>query len=122
MKTKSRKAKGRRLQDWVRNSLITILGLDPQDVKPAIMGERGVDVKLASTAISSFPYSIECKNAERLNIWAAFEQAIANSLCNTQPILFISKNHKTPLVVVDAEYFINMVKKNNENRKDSKCP
>ena len=44
--TRSRKAKGRRLQNWVRDSLRGLfLTLTDDDVKVAIMGEKGVDVK-----------------------------------------------------------------------------
>ena len=40
--TRSRKAKGRRLQNWVRDSLRGLfLALTDDDVKVAIMGERG---------------------------------------------------------------------------------
>ena len=46
--TRSRKAKGRRLQNWVRDSLRGLfLALTDDDVKVAIMGERGADVKLS---------------------------------------------------------------------------
>lgn len=120
MRTKSAKAKARRLQDWVVQKLITILDLTPeQTVKPAIMGEKGVDVQLATSVSSIFPYSIECKNVERLNIWDAWEQTTANclksSLSNTHPLLIISKNRKTPLAIVDAEHFIRLHKNGRNN-------
>ena len=69
------------------------------------MGAGGEDLIMARDARKKFPFSIECKNVERLNVWDAYEQAIANS-GNNEPILFMKKNRKKPLVVVDAEWFI----------------
>jgi hypothetical protein len=44
---------------------------------------------------------------EKLNIWEAYKQAVANK-GNYEPIVVIKKNGESPLVVVDAEYFINL--------------
>jgi hypothetical protein len=52
-----------------------------------------------------FPFSIECKNQEALNVWKSYEQAEANS-GDYEPVVFIKRNNQKPLVVVDAEYFI----------------
>jgi hypothetical protein len=72
------------------------------------MGAGGEDVVMARAAREKFPFSVECKNVEKLNVWDAYEQARAN--CNGyEPIVVMKKNHKKPLVVIDAEYFIKMV-------------
>lgn len=72
------------------------------------MGAGGEDLIMARDARRKFPFSIECKNVEKLNVWNAYEQAQANS-GNNEPILFMKKNRKKPLVVVDAEWFIKNV-------------
>ncbi len=72
------------------------------------MGAGGEDLIMARDARRKFPFSIECKNVEKLNVWNAYEQATANSGDN-EPILFMKKNRKKPLVVVDAEWFIKNV-------------
>jgi hypothetical protein len=60
---------------------------------------------MARAARQKFPFSVECKNTERLNVWDAYDQACAN--CGDyEPILFIKKNGRKPLVVLDAESFI----------------
>ena len=69
------------------------------------MGASGEDLIMARDARQKFPFSIECKNQEKLNVYEAYAQACANS-GDHEPILFMKKNHKKPLVVVDAEYFI----------------
>ena len=65
MKIRSRKAKGRRLQNWVRDTLLSIFkNLTEDDVYCAIMGEKGVDIKLSRKAQTLIPYAIECKNKQ----------------------------------------------------------
>ena len=105
MKTQSAKAKGRNLQKWVREMLIEILDVHPEDVESRSMGAGGEDLIMARAAREKFPYSIECKNQEKINIWEAYSQASSNS-GNHEPIVFIKKNGKKPLVVLDAEYFL----------------
>ena len=116
IKTSSAKAKGRNLQKWVREKLIEELNIHPEDIESRSMGAGGEDLIMARAAREKFPHSIECKNVEKLNVWEAYEQAKANS-GNYEPVVVMKKNHKKPLVVVDAEYFINLFKeKTNENQ------
>ena len=110
MKTSSAKAKGRNLQKKVRELLIEYLKIDPEDIESRSMGAGGEDLIMARAARQKFPYSIECKNVEKLNIWEAYSQATANS-GNYEPICVIKKNNVKPLVVLDAEYFIDLCSK-----------
>jgi hypothetical protein len=112
MRPQSAKAKGRRLQQWVRDQLIEQLEVHPEDIESRSMGAGGEDLIMARDARSKFPFSIECKNQEKLNIWDAYDQACANS-GDYEPVVFIKKNGKKPLVVLDAEYFIRS-KKNDD--------
>ena len=107
MKPQSAKAKGRVLQKWVRDKLIEMLDVHPEDIESRSMGAGGEDLIMARAARAKFPHSIECKNVEKLNIWEAYEQASAN--CGDyEPVVFMKKNGKKPLVVVDAEYYIQL--------------
>ena len=107
MKTQSAKAKGRRFQQWVRNLLIEELSVYPEDIESRSMGAGGEDLIMARAAREKFPYSIECKNQESLNVWKSYEQAESNS-GDHEPILFIKRNNQKPLVVIDAEYFVKL--------------
>jgi hypothetical protein len=107
MRPQSAKAKGRRLQQWVRDQLIEQLEVHPEDIESRSMGAGGEDLIMARAAREKFPHSIECKNVEKLNVWDAYEQAAAN--CGDyEPLVVMKKNGKKPLVVLDAEYFIRM--------------
>ena len=107
MKTQSAKAKGRRFQQWVRDQLIEHLNVHPEDVESRSMGAGGEDLIMARAAREKFPYSIECKNQETLNVWKAYEQAESNS-GDYEPVVFIKRNNQKPLAVVDADYFVRL--------------
>ena len=114
MKTSSAKAKGRRLQQHFMKLLIEKLNIDPEDIESRSMGAGGEDLIMSKAARNKFPYSVECKNQERLNIWTAWEQANNNSGVY-DPIIVIKKNGVRPLVVLDAENFLDYVKEFNDD-------
>jgi len=108
VKPSSAKAKGRALQDWTRKLLMEEFDIHEDDIKTAVMGESGEDIKMARAAREKVPYSIECKNVEKLNVWSAYDQASEN--CGDyEPLLIMKKNRKKPLVVLDAEAFFNLL-------------
>ena len=102
MKTSSAKAKGRNLQKWVVSQLVEHLGANPEDIESRPMGSSGEDVIMGVQTRELFPYSIECKNQEKVNVWSAYEQAESNCK-GYEPVVVIKKNRKKPLVVIDAE-------------------
>ena len=110
MKTQSAKAKGRRLQQWFRDLLVSKLGIHKEDIESRSMGAGGEDLIMARSARQKFPYSIECKNQEKINIWESYKQAEDNSK-DYEPVVVIKRNNSKPLVLVDAEYFVSMFKK-----------
>ena len=85
--------------------LIEKLSVHPEDIESRSMGAGGEDLIMARAAREKFPYSIECKNQEALNVWKSYEQAESNA-GDYEPILFIKRNKQKPLVVVDADYFV----------------
>ena len=109
MRPQSAKAKGRRLQQQFRDLLIEELGIHPEDIESRSMGAGGEDLIMARAAREKFPYSIECKNQEKLNLWESYKQATENSK-DYEPIVVIKKNNHKKLVIVDAEYFVKLHK------------
>jgi len=109
MKPQSAKAKGRRLQQQFRDLLIEELNIHPEDIESRSMGAGGEDLIMARAAREKFPYSIECKNVEKLNVWEAYKQADENSK-NYEPVVVMKKNNHKTLVVLDAEYFVKIHK------------
>ena len=110
MKTQSAKAKGRRLQQWFRDLLIEKLDIHPEDIESRSMGAGSEDLIMARAARQRFPYSIECKNQESINVWKSYEQAQENSK-DYEPVVVLKRNNTKPLVLVDAEYFVKLHEK-----------
>ena len=107
---RSRKAKGRRLQNWVRDALLCAFPnlKKDEDVCCAIMGESGVDVKLSRFAQGLFPFSIECKNKETWKgLYDAYDQAISNA--NLEPVVVLKMNKRDPLIVLDFKKFVAII-------------
>ena len=107
MKTQSKKSKGRRLQKWVREQLIEKLDIHEEDIESRSMGAGGEDLIMARSARERFPYSIECKNQEKINLWEAYKQACDNS-GKYEPIVVLKRNNHKPLVIIDAESFVKL--------------
>lgn len=111
MKTSSAKAKGRALQQKVRDSILKLfpdLELD-SDVRSAIMGETGEDIKLSSKARKVFPYSVECKSLKTVGVYKFYDQAISNTPKGVEPLVVVKQNFRKPLAVVDFEHFMELV-------------
>ena len=110
MKTRSAKSKGRRLQNQIKELLLeSFKELEPDDVRSAIMGETGEDIKLSPAARRQIPYSFECKKQEKINIWESLNQAEENS-GDYPPVLIFKRNRSKTYAVLELEDFIDLIK------------
>lgn len=111
MKPRSAKNKGRRLQKEVQQKLLERFKgtLEEDDIKVAIMGESGEDLKLSPAARKLIPYAIECKNQEKLNIWQALKQAKENSKEKHTPALIFRRNHEDTFIAIPFDKFLDLI-------------
>ena len=107
----SRKAKARNLQNKVVETLLQKYPhLTNNDIKPSIMGESGIDIKLSESARKTFPFGVECKNQESLNIWSALAQCEENAeLEHLIPALIFKRNRSHTYVVLKIEDFEKLI-------------
>ncbi len=111
MKTHSAKAKGRRLQQLTRDLVLESFPfLEEDDVKSTSMGANGEDVQLSPAARKVFPFSIECKSRASLPLYAWYQQAKFNAPTGMEPLLVVKQDRSNPLVVLDLEKFMELVK------------
>ena len=104
MKTASAKNKGRLLQQWVRDQILSRFpSLTIDDVRSTSMGAGGEDIQLSKAARDLFPYTVECESNARIAVYKFYEQAQAHG--KGEPVVVIKQNRSKPLVIVDAEYF-----------------
>ena len=130
----SRKNKGRILQKWVVEKILSLSSeLTPDDVRSTPMGVTGSDVQLSNIGKKIFPYMVECKNRDKIAVYKFIEQHTKSKskqdlddhtglenkpvsvVDELEPLVIIKQNRSKPLVVIDAEYYFNLLRKLNYN-------
>lgn len=111
----SAKEKGRNLQKKVCRDISETIDIpyDQSDDQCLIhsreMGQAGVDIILRGEAQTCFPFSIECKSAESLNLPAAKIQAETNRAVGTDWMIVYKKKEWTgPVMIMDWNKFVVM--------------
>lgn len=75
------------------------------------MGQGGMDVQLSPAAQKIYPVAIECKNIAKFAGYKYYDQATTNK-GKLEPIAIVKANRRDPLVLVDLEFFIDLLKGN----------
>jgi hypothetical protein len=110
----SRKAKGRRFQQEIRDDLIKRLSLNPGDILSTPMGQAGSDLYLSPEARKWFPFAVECKNQEKVALWPWWDQCTTNAAKeDLAPLLLIKRSRTEPLAVLWWDDFLAMVAAHN---------
>jgi hypothetical protein len=123
MQARSAKRKGRRLQQSVRQAILKRFpDLADDDVKVAYRSEPGTDIQLSPLARSAFPYSVECKNVERLNIWTALSQAEHNAREGTAALVVFGRNRAEPYVALRLTEFMKLLARRPAQGRDADAP
>lgn len=113
----SRKQKARRLQNFVAGVFLFLgkyISNGPfpsdQDIYPRQMGGAGVDIVFSPFAQQSFPFDIECKNVEKLNIVEAYNEHVQKHK-ESKNIKFLvhSKNKSDVLVTIAFDDFLKLL-------------
>jgi len=106
MKPQSAKAKGRKLQQVVRDMILKYSpSLEIDDVKSTSMGAGGEDVQLSPAARRQYPVSIECKSRASFAFYKDYDQAVMNCPKDCEPMVVAKANHRNPVVIIDADWF-----------------
>lgn len=83
--------------------------MEEEDVRSTSMGASGEDLLLSPAAYRSFPFYVECKNVEKLNIWSALEQAEQGAKKSKgEPIVVFRRNRSKAYVALDFDYFASL--------------
>lgn len=88
IKTHSAKAKGRDLQNYIRDAIYDAFPeLEEGDVESRPMGSGGVDVMMSPKARKLLPVSFESKNTKERPGKGDFEQTQKNAYRDTLPVV-----------------------------------
>lgn len=107
----SRKAKGRKLQQFVRDIFRDIFKniLEDGDLESRQMGGSGTDIVMSPAAKKLIPFDFEIKNQEKLNITEAIKQAESNTVDGRIPIVVFSRNRDKVYAVLEFEKLVKLM-------------
>lgn len=107
----SRKAKGRKLQQLVRDILRNVFryDLEDDDIESRQMGGAGTDIVLSPLARKSIALDFEIKNQEKFNLNEAMKQAISNTKNGRIPAVVFSKNQDDVYISLKFIDFIKLI-------------
>ena len=112
MKTSSAKAKGRRLQQRIRDDLRKIgkeYWLVDADSESRGMGQSGVDIILSPAAAKIFPFDVEAKCQESLNTWSEFWKHFRKYENSKRLKMLVQcKNRSEPVVMIRWKDFLKL--------------
>jgi len=113
IKVSSAKGKGRNLQYWICEQISKFTGIpykqsdDQCLIHSREMGQHGQDIILRGDALKLFPYSVESKSSEQLDLVGTIEQAKANTYAGTNwLIVHKRKALAEPIVIMEWETFM----------------
>ena len=95
----------------MRDKLITLFGLSDEDIRSTSMGAGGEDILFSPVAARRMGISVECKSRDRIAVYGYYEQAQENCPPSREAVVVIKQNRAKPLVVVDAEYYFNLLER-----------
>jgi hypothetical protein len=110
MRTSSAKAKGRRACQELQTLILRWFpDLSARDVRVTPSGSTGEDIQLSEAGAKAFPYAVEVKNQERLNIWQSLLQTTTHATkLKLQPLLAFRRNRSELWVAIRAEHFFEL--------------
>lgn len=113
MRPASAKAKGRRGVQDVRDALLAAAPeLNQDDIRVVPSGVPGEDLWLSPAAQARFPFTIEVKNQERLQVWEALAQAEQHANKNGRtPVLCFRRNRSRVYVALPLDQFLTLTRK-----------
>jgi hypothetical protein len=110
----SRKAKARKLQKYVASWISKITGIPhgkDELIESREMGQAGTDVKLIGHAQKMFPFAVECKRQEKLNLHEAIKQAKVYEKEGIDWLVFHKRNDEDAYVTLKADKFFEIYRR-----------
>ena len=110
MKTRSRKIKGKRLTNYVRDKILKAFPhLKKKDVMVPTDGQNGPDIILSRITKKLCPYNWELKNQQKMaTVYKWHKQASKNT--RLTPVVVCKMNTRDPLVILDLDHFMSLIR------------
>jgi hypothetical protein len=107
----SSKAKGRSAVVAVRDRIAAVLGVNPETMHVKATSQLGCDLFIAPETLARFPFAVEVKNVESLNIWAALAQAHQQAPEGQVPVVFFKRAGTSLYAALTADSFLALVQR-----------
>lgn len=116
---RSAKNKGVKGQNEVRDLLVEHFPWlrVGKDIRTAIMGENGADIKWSEGAFEKIPLSIEVKRRKTMKGLYDFYDQAKHPI--GKPAVFVRADYQPWLVITDADFFMELLKAYCNDYKDS---
>lgn len=72
------------------------------------MGQAGSDVKLIGPAQKMFPFAVECKRTEKLDLFGAIRQAKENTKPGVDWVVVHRRSNEEALITLSADVFFEL--------------
>lgn len=84
--------------------------LGENEIRIGAPGVKSHDIWMTDKACEYYPFTIECKWQESLNIWACLDQAEAqNKRADRSAVLFFKRSRSDVYVAMKANEFLNLI-------------
>ena len=111
MKQRSRKIKGRRLTNYVRDRVLKAFPhLKRKDVLCTENGQPGPDLVMSKVAHQLCPWTFEMKNQEKLKGMYSWYRQASKGSGRLSPVVVCKRNTQDPLVIISFDDFIGLIK------------
>ena len=111
MKQRSRKIKGRRLTNYVRDRILKAFPhLKSKDVSCTENGLPGPDLLMSKVAKQLCPWSFEMKNQEKLKGMYKWYRQASKGAGRLSPAVVCKRNTQDPIVIISFDDFIDLIK------------
>ena len=111
MKQRSRKIKGRRLTNFVRDKILRAFPhLRAKDVVCVENGLPGPDLILSKVAKALVPFQWEMKNQQKMKTIYTWHKQASKGAGELTPVVVAKQTSKDPLVIIDFKEFIKLIK------------
>ena len=111
MKQRSRKVKGRRLTNFVRDKILkSFPHLKARDVVCVESGHPGPDLILSKEAKKLCSFQWEMKNQQKMKTIYTWHKQASKGAGELTPVVVAKQNSKDPLVIIEFKEFLNLIK------------
>lgn len=117
MKPSSAKKKGQLFVAEIARMICNALKINPDDMRVTPSGVNGPDLWISPAGLKRFPFVVEAKNQQAMNIWSALTQANSHAVgTSLVPLLVFRRNRSEAYVCLHIDDFLGLMAELNTHK------